>query len=186
MNASTHSTCLKKIHIYLQSLVGHFYFIYFSGFVSFWDLFFSNNSWFEWRPCAIKFGTSYTCHVYPQTLFRFHSHNVFVCRGTAGLSGCCGEWVHVWSVGEKINAYWCLFLYIVQYGTRGKCPSFCCEDFCVTFLNCTYILLSIFNWTLQSIPFGAVTWKRAGTADTWISTSAGVGFGLCQVGSKCV
>ena len=69
MNPSTHSASLKKIHLFLQSLVeGHFYFIKFSVFVSFCRLFFSNSSCCEWRPCAIKFGASSTCHVYPHTL----------------------------------------------------------------------------------------------------------------------
>jgi len=36
MNPSTRSASLKKIHLFLQSLVeSHFYFIYFSVFVSF-------------------------------------------------------------------------------------------------------------------------------------------------------
>ena len=32
------------------------------------------------------------------------------------------------SVGEGRNEYGCLFLWLVQYGTRDKCPSFCCKD----------------------------------------------------------
>jgi len=29
---------------------------------------------------------------------------MFVCRGRAGLSRCCGKWVHKQSVGEERNA----------------------------------------------------------------------------------
>jgi hypothetical protein len=29
---------------------------------------------------------------------------------------------------------------------------FCCKDSFVTFLNCRFILMSTFNWTLQSVP----------------------------------
>ena len=104
----------------------------------------------------------------------------------AGLSGWCGEWVHMPSVGEEGNAYRHLVLCLVQYGTSGKCPSFYYKDFFVTFLNCTFILMSIYNWTLQSIPHRAVTCNRPGTADAWITESEGVGFGVCQVGLKCV
>jgi hypothetical protein len=76
---------------------------------------------------------------------------MFRYRGGAGfLSVCCGEWVHLQSEGEW-NEYIHLFLWLVQYWTRGKSPPFCCKD-CVTFLNCRFILMSIFDWTLQSIP----------------------------------
>ena len=37
------------------------------------------------------------------------------------------------TVGEEGDEYRRLFLGLVQYGTRGKCPSFCCKDFFVTF-----------------------------------------------------
>jgi len=36
---------------------------------------------------------------------------------------------------------------------RGKCPSLCCKDFFMTFLNRRFILIMcIFNWILQSVP----------------------------------
>jgi len=63
--------------------------------------------------------------------------------GGAGIWGCCGEIFHMQSVEEERNQYRCLFLYLVQYGTRGKCPSFCCKDFLVTFLNCRLILTCV-------------------------------------------
>jgi len=74
---------------------------------------------------------------------RLHCH--------AGLSGCCGKWVHMQAVGLEMKKYRHLFLWLVQYGTRGKWPSSCCKDFFITFLNCWLIHMSIFNWT-QSVP----------------------------------
>ena len=53
-----------------------------------------------------------------------------------------------------------LSLHVVQYRTRGKCPSFCCKDFFVTIVNCRFILMSIFNWTLWSVPLRAITCGR--------------------------
>jgi hypothetical protein len=44
-----------------------------------------------------------------------------------------------------------LFLCLVPYGTRDKCPSFCCKDSFVNFLNCRFTRMSIFNGTLQSV-----------------------------------
>jgi hypothetical protein len=43
-------------------------------------------------------------------------------------------------------------LWLVQYGTTGKCPSFCCKDLFVTFLNFRFMLMSILNSTVQSVP----------------------------------
>ena len=65
--------------------------------------------------------------------------------GGAGIWGCCGELVNMQSVGEKRNQYRCLVLRLVQYGARGTCPSFCCKDFLVTFLNCRFILMCVFS-----------------------------------------
>ena len=62
------------------------------------------------------------------------------------------EWVHMQSVGEEGNAYRRLFLWLVQYWTAGTCPSFCRKDFFVTFLSCRFLLMSIFNSIVQSVP----------------------------------
>jgi len=56
------------------------------------------------------------------------------------------------SVGEERNEYTCLFLSLVQYGARSQCPSVCFKDFFKTFLKCSFMLMSIFNSTVQSIP----------------------------------
>ena len=52
---------------------------------------------------------------------------MFVSPGSAGLSGCCSKWVHMQSVREERNAYRHSLFWLVQYGNRGKCPSFCCR-----------------------------------------------------------
>jgi len=115
MNSSTHSASLKKIHLFLQSLVeGHSFILFiFQSKFHFVDLFFSNSCCREWRPCAIKFGAGCTCHFY---IFRcclgFYLIMMFVCRGSAGLAGCFGEWFHTQSVGEKGNEYRCVFLWL--------------------------------------------------------------------------
>ena len=98
----------------------------------------------------------------------------------------CVEWVHMESVGKKRNKCRCLFLWLVQYGTRGKCPSFCCKDFFVSFLKRTFIHKSFFNWTLQSVSLGAITYDRPGTVDTSITESEGVGFVVRKTVSQCI
>jgi hypothetical protein len=161
MNPSTHSASLKKIHLYLQSIVeGHFYFIYFSVFVSFWDLFFSNSFCFEWRPCAIKCDASYTCH--------FSSSD---CLGFA-LIMCLCVVVELAYLGVVTNEFicdqWdrkeCILAFISLHGViwdQRQMPFILLWRFLCDFLNCTFILTSICNLTLQSIPFGAITWNRA-------------------------
>ena len=68
------------------------------------------------------------------------------CPGSAGLSGCWGDWFHMESVGEERNAYTNSFPWLVQYGTRGRCP-FRCKDFLVTFwIVGSHICLS---WTQE-------------------------------------
>ena len=56
--------------------------------------------------------------------------------------GAVVNWVHVQLVGEERNVYKRLFICLVQYGTRGKYPSFCCKDFFVTTVNCMFMLMS--------------------------------------------
>jgi hypothetical protein len=55
-------------------------------------------------------------------------------------------------MGESRNENRLLFPCLVQYRARGKCPSFPCKDFFTSFLNCSFTLMIIFNWTLQSVP----------------------------------
>jgi len=55
------------------------------------------------------------------------------------------------SLGMERNEYRYLFLWLVQCGMRSICPSFCCKDFFVTFLNCGFMLMTILNSTVQSI-----------------------------------
>jgi hypothetical protein len=108
-------------------------------------------------------------------MFRFHS--------CACLSGCCGRWVHMQSVGGERNEDRCLFLWLVQYGTRGKCPSFCCKNFFVTFLNCSVIHLSS---TEHVSPFflRAIMCDRPGTADACITNRVRRCWVCC--GQNCV
>jgi hypothetical protein len=54
------------------------------------------------------------------------------------------------SVGEERNEYRRSLLWLVQHGTTGKCPSFCCKDFLATILNFRFMLTSVFNSTVQS------------------------------------
>ena len=50
----------------------------------------------------------------------------------------CNQW--------ERNGMSTMFIAVVsQYGTRGKCPTFCCWYFFVMFLNCRFRLMSIFN-----------------------------------------
>jgi hypothetical protein len=65
------------------------------------------------------------------------------------------------SVGEERNDYRYLLLWLVQFGTGGKCPAFCCQDFFMAFLNCRFALLCFFNWTLQPIPSQSSNMQQA-------------------------
>jgi hypothetical protein len=65
-------------------------------------------------------------------LLRVHDSAVFF--------GCCGEWVHVQSMREERYENGHLFLWLMQYGTRGKCPSSCCKVSFLTFLNWNFML----------------------------------------------
>ena len=107
----------------------------------------SAESW----DCAIKFGADYTSSYCLSCCLSFRLIMMFRLHTGAGLSRCCGEWVPIQSVGEE-NEYRHLFLCLEQYRTTDNCPSFWCKDFFMTFLNCRFILMSVFNWTLQSVP----------------------------------
>ena len=82
----------------------------------------------------------------------FNLTMMFGFHDSAGLSGCCGKWIHMQWVGGERNAHRCLFLCLVQYGTRGTCSSFSCNNFFLTLLKCRFMLTAIFNWTLESVP----------------------------------
>jgi hypothetical protein len=56
------------------------------------------------------------------------------------------------SLGEERNTYRHSLPWLVQYGTGGKCPSFYGKHFFMTFLNFKFMIMSIFNSTVQSIP----------------------------------
>ena len=76
-------------------------------------------------------------------MFRFH--------GSADVHGWWGKWVHMQLVGEEMNAYRHSLHCLVKYETKGNCPSFCCKDFCVIFVNSSFMLLSVFNSTVQNV-----------------------------------
>ena len=108
-----------------------FWFIFHSKFHC-TDLFFSNSSCCEWRPCAKKFGDDRTCQHISSCCLGFSLIKMFGFCGSADLSGCSGRRVHTQSVGEERNAYKCLFLCLVQCEMTGKCPSYPCKDFFLT------------------------------------------------------
>ena len=89
--------------------------------------------------------------------------------------------------GRGRNAYTCLFLCLVQYGTRGKCPSFSCKDFFLTVLPCRFMLMSVFNTTLKFIPCQSNNMQQAWQCRRLNhDRSEGVGFGVHPVGSNCI
>jgi len=62
------------------------------------------------------------------------------------------------------------FLYLL--GTiwdQGQCPSFCYKDFLLDFFWTVGSCLSVFNSTVQSVPFRAITCDRPGNADARIA-----------------
>jgi hypothetical protein len=83
-------------------------------------------------------------------LIRSFGFNLIMCLvfvvvlADMGAEFVCNQWE------KKGNAYRRSLLWLAQYGTRGKCPSFCCKDFFVTNLNFTFMLMSMFNSTVHS------------------------------------
>jgi len=70
------------------------------------------------------------------------------------------------SIGEERIAYTHLFLCLVQYRARGKCPSFCCKDFFVTFFLTVGSCLCLFlTEQLITFPVRAITCNTADSAD---------------------
>jgi hypothetical protein len=135
----------ENLPIFMELSWSFFILFVFHSMFHFMDFFFfSNSSCCEWRLCAIKFGAYCTSYFFRCSV-GFTVIMMFGFVGGAGVWGCCGELVHMQSVGEERNQYRCLFLCLVQYGTRGKCSSFCCKDFLVTFLNCRFILTCVFS-----------------------------------------
>jgi len=98
---------------------------------------------------------------------------MFKIYGTDGLSGCYGKWVDMQSMGGERNAHKRSFLWLVQYRTRDKCPSFCCKDFFVTFFELQdqcLSLSSIRHFTLLHV--WATKCDMPGSADAWITIRA--------------
>jgi hypothetical protein len=110
-------------------------------------------------------------------LLRFH--------GSAGVNEfMCDQWERKWihhhhllplalqpTVGfglSEMNTYIHTSICLMRYGTRGKCPSFYCNDFS-WLLNCMFILVFICNSTVQLIPVRAVTCDRPGSARACIT-----------------
>jgi hypothetical protein len=91
------------------------------------------------------------------------------------------------SVEEERNVYRHLFLCLVQFGTRGKYPSFSCKDFSLTVFKCRFMLVSFFNSIHESVLCQSNNRRQARHCSRLNhDQSEGVGFGVCRVGSKCV
>jgi hypothetical protein len=91
------------------------------------------------------------------------------------------------SVEEEKNAYRNLFLCLVQYGTRGKCPSFSCKDFFPPFVKRRFMLMSFINSTHESISCQSSNVRQARHCRQLNhDQSVGVGFGVCRVESECI
>jgi hypothetical protein len=65
------------------------------------------------------------------------------------------------SAGEERIAYGHLFLCLVQYGTRGKCPPFSCKDSFLALFKCRLMLVSFFNTTLESVSYQSNNMRQA-------------------------
>ena len=161
VNPSTCSASLKKNPpIFMKLSWRSFLFCLFLTLkFHFLDLFFSNISCCDWNHELYNLKLTVHVILFLQTF-----------RGCAGLSGCCGEWVHVRSVGGEemhTHVYFCL----VQYGTRGKCPSFSCKDFFLTLWHVGSCLCLSSTQHLSPFHVRAVTCNRPGNADAWITIS---------------
>ena len=84
-----------------------------------------------------------TVHViiFYQKLFGFQSYTDFWFHGSSGL--CVLRYISSYtSLGQERNAYRCLLNWLVQYGTKGKCTSFCCKNFYTIFESSCLMLVS--------------------------------------------
>jgi hypothetical protein len=122
MNPSTHSASLKKTDLFSESLVEFHVLFYLFSSLSFilWNYSFHIAPVVSYKIWSWLYMSSYVLTL----CLGFILIMMIVCCGRAGLSEHCGELVHMQLVGEERNAYKCLFLCLVQYGTQGKCPSF--------------------------------------------------------------
>jgi hypothetical protein len=84
MNPSTHSTSLKKIHLFLQSSVEGYFLFYFPSKFHFLDLFFSDGSCCERRLCYNIWTWLYMSYILRLRL-GFSLIMMFVCHGRDGL-----------------------------------------------------------------------------------------------------
>jgi hypothetical protein len=98
----------------------------------------------------------------------------------AYLSAEC-EWVNMQAVVEVRNTYRHSLLWLVQYGARGKCPSFCCKDFFVTFFNFKFMLMPIFNSTVQSVPCHSNNMRQARQGRRFNHDQRESATGICSV-----
>jgi len=84
--------------------------------------------------------------------------------GALGNEFLCKQW-------ERKGMHTDIYFY-VQYGTRGKCPSFSCKFFFLTLLKCRFILCLIINSTRVLFHVRAiVTCDQPDSADAWITFS---------------
>jgi hypothetical protein len=102
--------------------------------------------------------------------------------GSAGLSGC---WVHMQEVGEVRNAHRCSLLWLVQYGTWGKRPSFCCNNFFRDFflILCSCLCLSSAQ-QFSPFPVTAITCDRTGRVSNWLMQCKRIPCRVCSVKNK--
>jgi hypothetical protein len=93
-------------------------FIFHSNF-HFIVLFLSNSFCCKMSLCAIKLGADCTCLLISSVKFQTYN-DVGRFYSSAGLSECCGKFVHMQSMGEERNEYRHSFLWLLQYGTEAN------------------------------------------------------------------
>jgi hypothetical protein len=64
-----------------------------------------------------------------------------------------------------------LLLWLVQFETRGKCQSFCCKDFILTFLNCGFMTMCTSTEQFRPSTVMTITCDKSGSADNWVMIS---------------
>jgi hypothetical protein len=86
-------------------------------------------------------------------------------RGSAGLlrgavanAFMCGQW-------ERKGKHTDIYIAVLCSVGSGKCPSFCCKDFIVTFLNCRFMSMSVLTQQFSPFPVRAITCNRPGSVD---------------------
>jgi hypothetical protein len=122
----------------------------------------------QWRHCAITFGADCMSSYFLRRCLGF---SLLMCLGFVVVLAYLGaEFMYNQWEKKRMHAYRRSFLWLVQCGTTGKRPSFCCKDVFVTVLNFRFMLCLFSTQQFSPLPVLAITWDKPGSANAWITS----------------